>query len=220
MDEFALQLGAPVRCTDGVLLSLAAVVIDPATRRLTHLVVDTNDGQARLVPVELVAPDDTQRREVVLTCTAEHLHSLDPVHEVAYAGPGAYPELEDRTDVGVQETLVVPSPGSVEFGGYAGEADATISVTYDRIPSGGAELRRESAVLASDGEKVGRVDGFLLRGGRVTHVVMEHGHLWGTHAVTIPIEAVEQIATDAVTLRLTKEETGELPSVRSLSLFG
>lgn len=220
MDEFPLQLGAPVRCTDGALLSLAAVVIDPATQRLTHLVVDTNDGQARLVPAELVAHDETQRREVVLTCTAEHVGLLDPVHEVVYAAPGAYPELGDRTDVGIQDTLMLPSPGSVEFGGYAGEAEATIGITYDRIPSGEAELRRESAVLTTSGERIGRVDGFLVRGGKVTHVVMEHGHLWGTHAVTIPIDAVDKVATDAITLSLTKEEIGELPSARSLNPFG
>jgi sporulation protein YlmC with PRC-barrel domain len=215
MDEFPLQLGAPVRCADGELLSLADIVIDPATRRLTHLVVDTGDGQTRLVPVERVARDETQRREVVLTCSAAEVRSSDAVREVAYVGFDAYPDIEDRADIGVQDTLVLPSPGSAELGGYAAEGDATIGVTFDHIPSGGAELRRESAVLAADGEEVGQVDGFLVRDGKVTHVVMQHGHLWGKRAVTIPIEAVEQIATDAVTLSLTRREIGKLPSVRS-----
>ena len=163
MDDLAVQLGAPVRCADGEPMRLADVVVDPATRRLTHLVVDTGDGQARLVPAEAVAHDRTQRREVALTCTAEDVRSFDPVREVAYVGLDGYPELEGRTDVGVQDTFVLTSPGAVELGGYAGDADATVGVAYDVIPSGEAELRRESTVLSSDGEEVGHVDGFLLR---------------------------------------------------------
>ena len=48
----------------------------------------------------------------------------------------------------------------------------------------------------------------------ITHFVLERGHLWGRREVTIPINAVAQVFTDAVTLTLTKDEVGELPSVR------
>jgi hypothetical protein len=43
--------------------------------------------------------------------------------------------------------------------------------------------------------------------------VLERGHLWGRREVTIPIDAVETVETDKVTLRLSKDEVGALPSV-------
>jgi hypothetical protein len=43
--------------------------------------------------------------------------------------------------------------------------------------------------------------------------VLERGHLWGKRDVTIPIGSVTQIETDAVTVGLTKDEVGALPTV-------
>jgi hypothetical protein len=43
---------------------------------------------------------------------------------------------------------------------------------------------------------------------------LERGHLWGRREVTIPIGAVAKVETDTVTLRMSREEVGELPSVR------
>jgi hypothetical protein len=45
-------------------------------------------------------------------------------------------------------------------------------------------------------------------------VLLERGHLWGRREVTIPIGAVAKVETDAVTLSLSKDQVGELPSVR------
>src|SRR6185503_11915135 len=49
-----LDLGSPVRCTDDAFGELADVVIDPTTRRVTHLVVQPHrqSEATRLVPVE------------------------------------------------------------------------------------------------------------------------------------------------------------------------
>jgi hypothetical protein len=42
--------------------------------------------------------------------------------------------------------------------------------------------------------------------------VLERGHLWGRREVTVPISAVESVASDVVKLRLSKDEVGDLPS--------
>jgi hypothetical protein len=87
-------------------------------------------------------------------------------------------------------------------------------VTYDRIPKGEVEIRRASAVTSADGHQLGKVDGFLVDDDdAITHFVLERGHLWGRREVTIPIKEVAQVFTDAVTLTLTKDEVGDLPSV-------
>jgi len=109
--------------------------------------------------------------------------------------------------------------------GYAGgpgyetgpqpDYDPHVTVTYDRIPKGDVEIRRASEVTSADGHHLGKVDGFLVDDDdAITHFVLERGHLWGRREVTIPINAVTTVFTDAVTLTLTKDEVGELPSVR------
>jgi sporulation protein YlmC with PRC-barrel domain len=67
---------------------------------------------------------------------------------------------------------------------------------YDRIPKGQVEIRRASLVTSSDGHSLGRVEALILDDGdKVTHFVLERGHLWGRRDVTIPISAVEKIET-------------------------
>jgi hypothetical protein len=47
----SLQLGSPVRCSDGPARLLSDVVIDPAERRVSHIVVEASNGAARMVSV-------------------------------------------------------------------------------------------------------------------------------------------------------------------------
>ncbi len=102
-----------------------------------------------------------------------------------------------RAHVGVRSGGRSPSPAHLEF-------DPHVAVTYDRIPKGEVEIRRASNVISLDGHRLGDVEGFLVdRGERVTHVVLERGHVFGRREVTVPIEAVARVATDSVTLGLT-----------------
>ena len=54
---------------------LADVVIDPTTKRVTHLVVQPHHehGQARLVPIELAEGGDEGQPEISLRCTVEEV---------------------------------------------------------------------------------------------------------------------------------------------------
>ena len=87
-------------------------------------------------------------------------------------------------------------------------------MTYDRIPKGEIEIRRNSSVSSQDGHDLGPVDGFMVADdGQITHLVLRRGHLWGEREITVPIAAVARVRTDAVTLALTKDAVGELPSI-------
>jgi sporulation protein YlmC with PRC-barrel domain len=210
-----LELGTPVRCTDGTFGELADVVIDPISRRLTHLVVRPGheQGQARLVPVELAASDDNGS-EVSLDCTVDEVTKLEPVHEYAYLRLGESPVEDPQWDVGVEDVLALPYYEADPYG-PSPIYDTNVGMAYDRVPKGEVEIRRASAVASVDGHDLGQVDGFLVDAeGQITHVILERGHLWGRREVTIPIGAVATVATDAVTLSLSKEEVGSLPSVR------
>jgi uncharacterized protein YrrD len=68
--------------------------------------------------------------------------------------------------------------------------------------------------MAANGEYIGDVDGFLVDDDHITHFVLERGHLWGRREVTVPIGAVASVKSDVVTLSLSKDEVGALPSHR------
>jgi sporulation protein YlmC with PRC-barrel domain len=210
-----LQLGCAVRCTDGTVGRLADVVIEPHELRLTHLVVEEPDGPARLVPSQLLRQKRTRKLTVMLSCTRAEVLACESIRSFVYVGIDGFPESDERSDVGIEETIVVPSFGATEFGGYAGDPEEGYGVTYDRIPSGSAELRRASPVLSADGHEIGHVDGFLLAGGRVTHVVLQSGHRWRTRPLAIPVETVESIETDRVALRLSRETVDSFRSSHS-----
>ena len=89
-----------------------------------------------------------------------------------------------------------------------------MTTTYDRVPEGTIEVRRASEVLSSDGHKVGHVDGFLVDPtSKITHLVLEHGHLWGHRDITIPINDIQRASSDTVQLGVTRDVIGEYPSV-------
>jgi len=215
-----LELGTPVNCTDGPFGKLADVVIDPTKRRVTHLVVESGgDREAKLVPIELASSDESESSEISVRCSLEEAGRLEPVEAYAYLRLGDSPELEPGWEIGVESVLAQPyygygAGGGMGYEGLPVDFDPHVSMTYDRIPKGEVEIRRASEVTSSDGHGVGKVDGFLVGDDdAITHFVLERGHLWGHREVTIPIKEVESVHTDAVTLKLTKDEIGELPSV-------
>jgi sporulation protein YlmC with PRC-barrel domain len=218
-EPLRLSLDAAVRCGNDSVGKLTDVVIDPASRRLTHLVVATHDKQARLVPArlvpaQLVAPARTRRREVSLTCSADELRALEPIRQSTYVAFDEIPEAAEGSDVGVEDVVALPSYDATEFGDYGGQVEAGVILTYDQIPEGGAELRRSSIVVSSDEHDLGSVDGFLVADGKLTHIVLERGFLWRRRAIEIPIDTVETIGTDAVTVKLSKDEAEALPATR------
>lgn len=183
---------------------------------MTHLVVHPHPGPApaRLVPVELAEGAGSQ--ELALRCTIEEATALDSVQDFACVRLGEVPVKDPDWDVGVEHVLAMPYYDASEFGSYAPGYDQNVSISFDRIPKGKIEIRRLSPVTSADGHVVGRVDGFLTGAeNEITHLVLERGHVWRRREVTIPVGAVTKVETDGVTVGLTLDELGELPSVRA-----
>ncbi len=84
MAEITLVIGAAAYCSDGFPGELKCLVVDPATRAVTHLVIEpklehgTAVGLARLVPVDHV---DTATREIRLRYTEAEFKDLSPAEE-------------------------------------------------------------------------------------------------------------------------------------------
>ena len=102
-----LELGSRVDCTDEEFGELVDVVVDPATRRLTHLVVEPRreDWIARLVPIDVAQTRNDASRAVELRMTVEEARRLPPVHDVAFLRLGDRPVDDPDWDVGIQEVL-------------------------------------------------------------------------------------------------------------------
>jgi sporulation protein YlmC with PRC-barrel domain len=211
-----LRLGHHVRCTNGQFGELADVVIDPSTRRVTHLVVEPHrrPALARLVPVELASVGDDSSADIDLRCTLEHVRRLPPVEEFAFLRIGDTPPADPEWDVGVERVLVPPSAEYPGFAGHPMAFDPHVAITYHRVPKGEVEIGRASTVVSADGHRLGRIEAFVVDGADgITHLVLERRHMFGRRDVTIPIDAVVRVATDSITLELTKDDVRALRAV-------
>lgn len=200
-----LQLGLPVRCTDGRVGSLSDLVIEPNERRVSHIVVEAPNGTARLVPADLLVQGPTPSQAVFLSCSIEDVLNRATIRSFSYVGLDEFPRNDDRSDIGVEDMQIVPSFGATEFGDFGADLWSGYAVTFDRIPPGSAELRRGSIAVSVDGDEIGMVDGFLVAGDRLTHVVLRHTRLTGTGPAAIPIDSVAAIETDRITMALPED---------------
>jgi sporulation protein YlmC with PRC-barrel domain len=190
-------IGARASCTDGDCGEVRRLIIDPATDTVTHLVIQPGrrPEAARLVPVHLA---EATNGGIRVRCTLAEFDELDHATERDQV-TGATPQRIDQP-LGM---TVGPTPA-----GWRQTA-----VFEDVIPGGEDEVVPGEPVHAVDGE-IGRVQGFLVSPGddKVTHVLLQEGHLWGRKEVAIPISAVIRV-DEGIRLNLTKEQVGELPPV-------
>jgi sporulation protein YlmC with PRC-barrel domain len=191
-DETEFAMGAEASCSDGSAGKVSRVIVDPATDTVTHLVIEPRLrlSAARLVPLGLV---DVTADGIRLRCTVEEFGALEAAEET---------ELVDG--------LI----GGLALGGMGGMgASAPVSaVVRDVVPPGLEGIERGEPVHALDGE-IGRVEGLRVDPGdhRVTHVLLQEGHLWGRKEVIIPASAVTKVE-NGIWLNLTKEQVENLPA--------
>jgi sporulation protein YlmC with PRC-barrel domain len=209
MAEAELTIGADASCSDGYCGKVSRLIIDPAARTVTHLVIGPKHrgDLGRLVPIRLV---DTTTGHIRLRCTLAEFGFLDPAEEAdrevadidVNAGYGLGGSAEGYDAVG----------GPVRgFDGSMGQRRVAPIVVHNVVPLGDTDVGRGEHVHALDGE-IGRVEGFLVdpSDDRVTHVLLQEGHLWGRKEVTIPISAVTGVS-DGIRLSMTKKQVEDLP---------
>jgi sporulation protein YlmC with PRC-barrel domain len=205
-------IGAGVSCSDGACGKVTRVVVDPVARTVTHLVVEPGHwwrGPGRLVPLGLA---DATADQIRLRCTLADFGKLDPAEETQFlpGTPGApgYPGYD------ADQVFFMPyyGVGTGMGGGMAGNYGPQ-TVTYDTVPLDEVEVRRGEHVHATDGH-IGKVQGLVIDpdSHRVTHVLLQEGHLWGRKEVAIPIGAVTGV-DDGIRLNITKQQVQDLPPV-------
>ena len=223
-----LPIGATVTCEDGECGVLHQLVVDPLAGTVTHLVIEPahRRGAGRLVPVGLISPAVP---EVRLDCTLAEFAVLEPAEDSQFL-PGA----PASWGLGSEQVLSWPYYG-LAIGGSSAVGGSVPSLAgpgasyrgldlegmgagpelliEDRIPVGEIEVRRGDRVHALDGD-IGKVQGLIVdvTDHRVSHVLLQQGHLWGNKTVAIPFSEVRSVQ-DGVATELTKDQIRDLPPV-------
>lgn len=208
-----LHLETPIQLADETECELLDVVIDPAHKVVTHLVVSLAHRQrlSRLVPIDDAQVDSSG--VLGITASRDDFERYPYVESSTFVGIDEPIAVEDGWEIGIERVLTLPSFSS-ELPGMGMPFDSFVEVAYDVIPEHTVELRRESVVYLDGGDRCGHVEGFVIAsGGNVTHVVLRRGHLWGKRDISIPIGSIKRIGLDEVHLRLTQDEVDRLPHV-------
>jgi sporulation protein YlmC with PRC-barrel domain len=214
--ETEFTIGARAYCSDGSCGEVIRIIVDPAAGAVTHLAIEPKHRpeEGRLVPVGLAESVDGA---VWLRCTLAEFAQLEPAEDIQLARDDGY-----QGGYGAEEAAEgYGGAGSLGIGGSVPGMDAPVgmpgppetTVVEGVVPIGEAEVGQSEHVYASDGE-IGRVHGFLIDPDdhHVTHVLLQHGHLWGRKEIAIPVSAVKKVDA-GVWLDISKQEVGELPPI-------
>jgi uncharacterized membrane protein len=197
-DMTSTPVNASVELTDGKQGDMVAVVVNPLSRKVTHVAVrgpDNPSSTPRLVPVSLVSRTDSGT--VLLHCTTADLDKLEPFTE------------EQVRQVTVPHSHYAAIDPSFTMGPMPME---TYYVTdeVERIPEGEIAIRSGTMVEATDGEA-----------GHVTELVVERGTAEVTHLtlirsgkeITLPLSVIKYVTESAVHIKLDRKALDSLPSV-------
>ena len=199
-----IPLNAQVECTDGVCGSSTYMLINPVSEQVTHLVVRDNSSPHTeyIVPVDLVSA--TIEGTIQLNCSQAELEKMDPFIQTGF--------IQEKVPdyVGNQENGM---GGSFYWPYVVPNVTVYETIESQQIPEGEMAVRRGTPVEATDGP-IGHVDEFVVNpeNGRITHLVMREGHLWGQKDVIVPLSAMAESRKDTVYLKLNKHEVESLPA--------
>jgi sporulation protein YlmC with PRC-barrel domain len=198
-----IPIDVKVLCKDGEAGHTAAIIMDPATQQVTHVVVrgkGTLLGEF-LVPVDAI--DKSNPHELTLLWSLVELAAAQRFDKAILVGDGG----------------VVP--GSAMMWPYAGVSDMNFGapmpsafVQVEEVPESGIAVHVGAHVNATDG-RVGKVDEFLIdrKTSAITHVILRHGHLWGKHDISVPVSDIDHVQDDVVYLKIDKKAIEALPIV-------
>jgi uncharacterized membrane protein/sporulation protein YlmC with PRC-barrel domain len=197
-----IPINATVECTDGKVGISTHVIINPTSRKITHVVVGEEEPIAPknwLVPIELIS--ETAHELIRLSCTKEDLKKIEPFEGLHYIEVS-----HDEGDYPADAYYLSPfvSPLKTDY----------VPINVGRIPQGELAINRGALIQATDGY-VGRLSEFLVDSdsGEITHLILQEGHLWGKQEVTIPVSAIDRTVENMIFLTLDKNEVAYLPTI-------
>ena len=193
-----IPLKAKVTCTDGDGGKSTAVIINPLSQSITHVVVEY-DYTERIVPLEMIAEADHD--SIKLSCTTAELGQMPPFKDVQYIGGEEY--YPAYMDAAYTSPYVGSYPADPMF------------VSEELVPAGELAIHRGDPVEATDGH-AGHVGEFVIdfESGHISHLVLRKGHIWGKKEVTLGLDLIDRVEDGVVYLNVDKKAVEKLPAVK------
>ena len=190
-----IALNAYVECTDGRVGRVENIIFNPVTERVTHLVVRGNDlaNTMRLVPERQVK--DATPDVISLAFDKKKFDKMKNFIQEEYITANVTMYMAERA-------------------GWNIGTPAAVFVEHEAVPGGSVSLHKKAVVEATDG-RVGTVDELLVekKSGRITHLILKEGHLWGKKDVLIPVSLIDHYEDKKVVLKIDKDAVEQLPVV-------
>jgi len=205
-----IPLNAEVRCTDGAGGRSTCLIINPVTKEITHLVVQTKGftHDEYMVPLSFIAESGPEY--IQLRCSREEIANCDPFIKSEFLhidDSSRFGYFSNEYDLDYDGTAMWPylEADGEAYGMY---------VNVEQIPVGELGIHRGARVEASDGH-IGHVDAFLVNpeNNHITHLVLREGHIWGEKDVTIAVADIQRIDEDVVYLKLDKQTLQDKPGI-------
>lgn len=198
-----IPLSASVRCTDGPGGESAAVIVDPKTLQITHVVVKQQTGAKAQYLVHAARVQEVTPDSIQLDCTVKELTAMD---RFVYT---EYQEYEIPRYAGLDAAQLHYVPQTER-----------VAVERERIPFGQLAVRPGAPVKATDG-KVGELGELLsdAETGEITHVVLREGHVWGSRKVLLPLALVDSVIDGAIELTVDQQTIARLLAIPAKRLY-
>jgi hypothetical protein len=187
---------AQVECLDGICGQATCLVINPATRFVTHVVVkDKDEPEAQyLIPFEEIKLSTPHL--IQLRCTIHELRQMPRFAHITYERrviPAVYsPDVDLATSAIIMEEAVVP-------------------IAHEQVPEGEVAVHSGAQVEATDGP-IGQLDEFLLdpTTKQIDYLVFRAHHLWHHEELIVSASQIEKIKPDKVYLKSDKQTIEQL----------
>ncbi len=192
------RLDAEVECIDGSFGRFTTFIVDPDTEKVTYIAVKdaSHTYTEYLVPIDKV--ESATADLIKLSCTREELTRMKQFIET--------------------EFITIPTSYATDnFFDYSGPE--TVVVEHQLVPSGTLAVSRGMSIEATDGY-VGTVDDLMIDPtGRVSHLVLHTGHLWGDAQVTLTVSQVDRVEDGVIYLKLDQASINTTPMVQARRLY-
>jgi hypothetical protein len=172
-----IPMKAEVFCTDGLCGHTTCIIVNPITKKITHVVVK----ERRLPHIEHLVPEhliiETTPESITLRCSEIELSVLDEFVGYRFVQADLLPRYQPV--------------GTAVFWPYVAAKETTLVSTEERIPPDELAIHRGARVEASDGP-VGQVDEFLIdpSDGKITHLILRRspvdGRMYHPHLADRP----------------------------------
>jgi uncharacterized membrane protein len=208
-----LPVDARAICTDGEVGWVTDVVVDPAKRAVTHIVVRENEASARefLVPLDQVT--ESSRAAVKLSCARADISrfaEFTTTHYVPASSPEAQPvvaewEMQAWSSYYGYEPIYAPVVAP----------DTQVPVDEHHVPEGELAFERGTPVQSNDEQLVGEVVSFITSSGdgTITHFGVQIDISGSPREVILPLSTVVSARDGIVHLTLNRKQLEQLPAV-------